>query len=194
MEERELKNNYIFALVKLFLFLLIFCFLTETIRSFLREAAVTKGLTPLALIYSWLATFSFYLFFADLNSFYARIQKFFFRSQFFSCLFPSLLVIFSLGYFLMPNIFNFSINRNVFIFSGSFSFLAHLIYVARIIKANSFTGFVNYLFIFSIFFLLNLILFGLYLRIAFDFQLSRVLLAGIQNGSDLIKNIFLRSF
>jgi len=194
VEERELKNNYIFALVKLFLFLLIFCFLTEIGRSFIREFRATKGLSFNVFILSTLITFAFYIFIFDLGNFYKKLQKFFFRSRFFSCLFPSGLILFAAGYFFLPKIFNFSVKGDIFVFAGTFSLIAHLIYVSRVTRGDSFVSIVNYFFIFSIFFLLNLILFGFYLRIIFDFDLGKVLFSGIQNGTELIRYVFLRSF
>ncbi len=194
MEERDLKNNYIFALVKLFLFLLIFCFLTETSKSFIGEFRATQGLDFSTFVLSIVITFAVYIFFFDLNNFYKRLQKFFFRSSFFSCLFPSVLIILALAYFFVPNIFDLSINKDFFVFSGSFALIAHLIYISRITRGNSFVSVINYLFILSIFLILTLILFGFYLRIAFDFELGQVLLSGMQNGTDLIKDVFVRGF
>lgn len=194
MEERDLKNNYIFALIKLVLFLLIFCFLVEIIKNFLQELQAVRGLSFSVFITSILATFAFYIFFLDLNNFYRSLQKFFFRSTFFSCLLPSLLIILSLSYFFLPRIFNFSVNKGVFIFSGTFALFSHLIYVSKVTRGSSFIPIVNYLFIFSIFFILNIILFGFYLRIIFNFELANVLLSGVQGGAGLIRDVFVCSF
>ncbi len=194
MEERELKNNYIFTLVKFFLFLIIFCFLTELIHSFIKEIQGIKGLDFKILVTSIVSIFAFYLFFVDLNGFYKKIQKFFFRSKFFSCLSPSILIILALAYFFIPKIFNISFNKDLFVFLGGGSLFGHLIYIARITKGNSFNTFINYLFLFSILLVLNMILFGFYLKISFNFELGKVLLNALQEGTTLIKDIFVRSF
>jgi hypothetical protein len=194
VEERELKNNYIFTLVKLFLFLIIFCFLAEFIRHFIKETHSVAGLNFNILVGSIISIFAFYLFFIDLNGLYKKIQRFFFRSTFFSCLFPSILIILALNYFFIPKIFSISFNKDLFVFLGSCSLFMHLIYVARANKGKSFNALINYLFIFSILMVLNLILFGFYLKISFNFELGKVLLDGVQKGTELIRDVFIKGF
>ncbi|MCF7873515.1 MAG: hypothetical protein K9L84_03135 [Candidatus Omnitrophica bacterium] len=194
MEERELKNNYVFTLVKFFLFLIIFCFLAKFIHYFIKEIHSVAGLDFNTFIGAIVAVFAFYLFLTDLNGFYKKIQRFFFRSKFFSCLFPSILIILALSYFFIPKIFNISFDKNLFVFLGSSSLFIHLIYVARATKGNSFNTLVNYLFIFSILIVLNLIFFGLYLKINFNFELGKVLLDGVQAGTALIRDVFVKGF
>jgi hypothetical protein len=41
---------------------------------------------------------------------------------------------------------------------------------------------------------IHLILFGFYLKISFDFGLGEILLNGIQEGTTLIKDIFIKGF
>ncbi|MCF7874484.1 MAG: hypothetical protein K9L87_03020 [Candidatus Omnitrophica bacterium] len=194
MEERELKNNYIFTLVKLFLFLIIFCFLAEFIRYFVREIHSVAGLDFNILVGSVISTFAFYLLLIDLNGFYKKIQKFFFRSAFFSYLFPSILIFLALSYFFVPKLFNISFNKDLFVFLGGFSLFVHLIYVSRATRGKSFNALINYFFIFSILMVIHLILFGFYLKISFNFGLGEILLNGIQEGTTLIKDIFIKGF
>ncbi len=194
MEERELKNNYVFTLVKFVLFLVIFCFLAEFIRYFIQEVYSVKNLHFNTIVAALISVFAFYIFLADLNGLYKKIQKFFFRSKFFSCLFPSLLIIFAVSYFFIPKIFNRSFDKNLFVFFGAASLLIHLIYIARENRGKSFNALVNYFFIFSILVVLDLILFGFYLKISFNFELGKVLLSGVQEGTELISDIFVKGF
>lgn len=194
MAERELKNNYIVALVKFFLFLIIFCFLTEFIRYFIRAIQSTKGLSFNVLVGAAISVFGVYLFLIDLNGAYKKIQRFFFRSKFFSCLLPSILIVLALSYFFVPKIFNISFSKNIFVFLGGASLFVHLIYVARENKGKSFQDLTNYFFVFSILIILSMILFGFYLKIGFNFKLGDALLLGMQDGVDLIKKIFVQSF
>jgi hypothetical protein len=190
MQEKELRNNYIFTLVKFILFLIILCFLIKLSSAFWREARAKDGFSVTVLAFSFLALFCCYAFLADLNNIYKKIQRFFFRTEIVSYLFPSVLILLALVYFFLPKIFNTSFKKDIFIFLGGFSFTGHLVYVARQIKGQTFSAIINYFFLFSILYIFNLLLLGVYLRIGFNIYLGRVIVEGVQSGAVLIQNIF----
>ncbi|MCK5491552.1 MAG: hypothetical protein KAJ14_00385 [Candidatus Omnitrophica bacterium] len=192
MEERGLKNNYIYTLIKFALFLLILCFLVELTKVFWNVLGDIEKFNLNILILSILSLFIFYNFIADLNNVYKKIQNFFFRSSFFSLLFPALLLALGLGYFFLPKILNLHINHNIFIFLGGFVFTGHLTFISRELKGHSFNSFINYLFIFSILYILNIVLFGLYLSNDFTLDMGEIVLQGMMNGAVLIQNIFVQ--
>ena len=190
MDEGGLRNNYVFTLVKLVLFLILFSFLVELTKELWQELRTKESFNLNILVISILSSFAFCTFCADLNNYYRHIQKFFFRSPFVSLLFPSVLIILTVGYFLLPKIMNVAYNKNVFIFLGGFAFTTHLTLIARETRGRNFTTFVNYLFIFSILCILNLILLGAYFRIGFNVHLGKVIVAGIKGGAGLILSTF----
>ncbi len=190
MEDKGLKHNYVFTIVKLILFLIIFCFLAELTRGFWREIRAKKNLDTAIFILGVVFPFAFYVFLADLNDFYRKIQNFFFRSSFFALVFPAPLIILGLGYFLIPKILNLTFSRDIFVFLGGFIFTTHLMLIARETKGDTFTSFIHYLFIFSILYILNLIFFGVYLKVSFNIQLGELILEGAKDGANLIKTVF----
>ena len=190
MDEGGLRNNYVFTLVKLVLFLILFSFLVELTKELWQELATEKGFNLNILVISILSSFAFCTFCTDLNDYYRHIQKFFFRSLFFSLLFPSVLIVLMVGYFLLPKIMNVVYNKNVFIFLGGVAFTTHLTLIARETRGKNFTTFVNYLFIFSILYILNLILLGAYFRIGFNVHVGKVIVEGIKGGAGLIYSTF----
>ncbi len=190
MDEGGFRNNYIFTLIKLALFLIIFCFLIELTREFWQELRTRENFSLNVLVTSILFTFAFNTFFADLNGYYGNIQRFFFRSSFFPLLIPSLLVALSVGYFFLPKILNINIDRNIFIFLGGFTFTTHLTFIARQTKGHNFVTLINYLFIFSILYILNLILLGMYLKLGFRLYVGRVIAEGIKGGAGIIQSLF----
>ena len=194
MEERDLRNNYVFTLVKFILFLIIFCFFIELVKEFWKEAKANGNFSITAFVLSMLSAFGFYVFLTDLNNSYKKIQNFFFRSSFFTLLFPSTLIILGIGYFLFPRLLNFSFNKAIFIFVGGFVLTTHLIFIAREIKGHTLNTFVNYLFFLSILSTLNLFLFELYLKIGFKIRIGKIALEGVKNGSTLIQSIFTQAF
>ncbi|MDD5194216.1 MAG: hypothetical protein PHQ96_00900 [Candidatus Omnitrophica bacterium] len=194
MEEKGLRNNYIFTLVKFILFLLIFCFLASFSKQLLHEMRADRALKPEVILFSVLFCFAFYTFFVDLNNIYKAIQKFFFHSSFISMVVPSFLILLGIGYFLIPRVFNLSFDRDVFLFLGGFILTSHMIFIARENKGSNFMDFINYLFIFSILYIVNIILFGLYLNVAFNVDLGKVVVDGFINGAVLIKNLFSQIF
>jgi len=194
MEEKSLGNNTIFTVVKLFLFLVIFCFLFEITKNFWRIIRSAEGFDLSVFIFSMFFPFAFSAFVVDLNTPYKKIQNFFYRSTAVALFFPSFLILLSLSYFLIPKILQTSFNHDLFIFFGGFTFISHLIFVAQQTRGQTFSTVINYLFMFSILFILNLILLGLYLRIGFTFHLGSMLIEGVKNGASLLKNIFTQAF
>lgn len=194
MAEGGLRNNYVFTLVKLVLFLIFFSVLIELTKELWHELRTQESFNLNILVISILSSFAFCTFCTDLNDYYRHIQKFFFRSPLFSLLFPSLLTALSLGYFLVPKIMSVTYNKDLFIFLGGFAFTTHLTLIARETKRQSFTAFVDYLFIFSILYILNLILLGLYFKISFNVHMAEVIVDGIRSGFELVYGLFVAPF
>ncbi len=190
MEEKASKQNSFFTLIKFFLFLIIFCFVISISKEFFKEVRIQKALNIDILFFSSLSAFAFYTFLVDLNDFYKRIQNFFFHSSFLSYLVPSFLILLSIGYFILPKAFNLEIDKGIFVFLGGFVFTSHLIFIARDNKGKTFSGVINYLFNFSILYIISLLLLGVYLMAAFDVNLGKILAEGLTNGAMLIKNLF----
>jgi len=190
VEESGLRNNYIFALIKFILFLIIFCFLAEVTKEFWKEIRAKENFDLAIFVLSLLSCFGFYVFVCDLNNVYKRIQNFFFRSSFFSLVFPSILIILGLGFFFLPKVLSVTYDRDIFVFIGGFVFTGHLIFIAKESKGHNFAAVINYLFIFSILYILNLILFGLYLKISYPIRIGNVALEGMKQGAALIQTIF----
>ncbi len=194
MDESGLRNNYIFTLIKLTLFLIILCFLVALTREFWKEVRTTETFNTGVLTVSVLCAFSFYVFITDLNNFYKNIQRFFFHSTFFAYLIPSVLVVIGIGYFFLPKIFNLTFSKDAFTFIGGFALTGHMIFVARGNQGYNFITAVNYLFIFSILYILNLLLFSVYLKIGFHIDIGRIIFDGIKSGASLIQSISTQAF
>jgi len=190
MDESGLRNNYVFTLVKLVLFLILSSFLVEITRELWQELRTREGFNLNILVISMLSSFAFCVFCTDLNDYYKHIQKFFFRSPFVSLLFPSLLVLLSVGYFLVPKFMNTTYNKDIFIFLGGVAFTIHMTLVARETRGRNFVTFINYLFILSILYILNLIILGIYFRIGFNVHMGKVIVEGIRGGAGLIQGTF----
>jgi len=190
MEKTELKSSYIFALINFFLFLIIFCFIFEATKVFLKELRLKEDFKLWILFLGGVFPLIFYTFIADLNNIYNKIQYFFFRHSFLNLLMPSILILLSLSYFLIPKIFKISFNKDIFIFLGGAFFTSHLIFVAKKNKGASFISFINYIFIFSMLYIFGLIILGIYLAIGFNLHLGKVAVDSIKNGFSLVRSIF----
>ena len=193
-EKVSSKHNLFFTVIKFFLFLLIFCFLVSLTKEFLKTAKITKDLGGSIIFASLLSAFMFYAFFVDLNELYKKIQQFFFHASQICLFVPALLILAGLLYFILPKVFHFEFDKEIFVFLGGFIVTSHLIYVARELKGNTFADFVNYLFMFSILYIITLIMFNIYLTIAFDLDLAKIVVDGLQNGAILIRNLFTQLF
>lgn len=188
------KTNYLFTLVKFFLFILLFSFLVAFSKEFYREVRGIKDFDLDIFFISLLTCFVFYFFIADLNNLYKTIQKFFFHSSTFSLFVPPVLVLLGLGYLVIPRVFGLAFDKNVFLFFGSFVGMAHLIYAARETRGGTFTEFINYVFVFSILYMLVLVMFEMYVRIAYPIDIGRINVEGAKNGAGLIKSLFMQVF
>jgi hypothetical protein len=189
-----LRNSYAIALTKFLLFLIILCFLVELTKDFIRELKNMERFPVFTFYLSVLFCFIFYAFLADLNGIYAKIQNFFFRNSFLSMLIPSVLILLALGYLVIPKLLSLSFYKDTFVFLGGFIFTIHLIFIARRTKASTFIGFINYLFVFSILYIVTLIIFGVYLKIAFKMPVGGVLISSANRSLSIIKTIFTQIF
>lgn len=190
MDELSSRTNYIFTLIKFFLFLIVFCFLVEMTKAFWQELHAREGFNLNILVLAVISSLGFSVFIADQHKFYNNIQNFFFRTSFFSLLFPSLLILLSVGFFFIPKVLGVSIDKDTFIFLGGFAAITHLSYIARETRGHNFSTVIHYLFIFSILYILNLILLGSYFRIGFRVHVGKIIVEGIKGGAVLIQNIF----
>lgn len=189
-----MSNNYIFALGKIFLFLIIFCFIWKVTGEFLDELENQKEVKIFVFYLSILFPFLFYTFIGDLNFLYHKIQRFFFRTEPLSLLFPSLLILSGIGFLILPKLLNLSLNRDIFVFVGGVFFTIHLIFSARSLRSNSFIGIANYLFNFSLIYLITLLLLMSYLRIGVNFSLKETVSSGFKKGTILLKQISTQIF
>lgn len=194
MDEKGSRGNYFFIIVKFFLFLLLFSFLVAFSREFYKEVKSLKDFNLDVFFVSILSCFMFYIFLADLNNIYKGIQSFFFHSSQLSFFIPPLLILLGIGYLVVPKIFNVGFNKEVFLFLGAFVVVAHLIYVARETKGTTFGDFINYIFLFSIMYIISLILFEVYLKVAFNLNVGKINFEGARSGADLLKSLFTQIF
>ena len=189
-EKPAAKQNYFFTLLKFFFFLIIFCFLVSLSKQFFKEVKGVEGLDVDMLFLSVLSAFAFYTFVADLNNFYKKMQNFFFHSSFVSYLIPSFLILLCLGYYILPRVFSLEIDKGIFVFLGGFVATSHLIFIAHETKGNTFAAFINYLFMFSILYVVILVLLGIYLQAAFKIDLHKMLVDGFMGGTSLLRDLF----
>jgi putative flippase GtrA len=75
------------------------------------------------------------------------------------------------------------------VFLGGFVVTSHLTFVARENKGHSFNTFINYLFMFSILCIINMILLGLYLRVAFKIHIGAIIIESLKDSFSLIGNL-----
>lgn len=194
MEERIGRSNYLFSVIKFILFLIIFCFVVELAKEFWKEIRGEQGFNSVIFYFSVLSLFLFYTFIADLDNFYKKVQRFFFRSSSVSFLVSAPLILLACGYFALPKLMNFSFSKDIFIFSGGFVVCAHLVYIARENRGYAFSTFINYLFIFGILCIINILFFMFYLQVAFKISIVPVFFAAIKNTAIVIKSLFSQLF
>jgi len=194
MDESGLRNNYVFTLIKFLLFLIILCFLVSLSRVFWQQLKIFDSSIIKILTISIISAFSFYAFIADINNFYKGIQRFFFHSTFFAYIIPSVLILIGLGYFFLPKVFDLNFSRSTFVFIGGFVTTGHMIFVARGNQGHNFPTVVNYLFICSIIYILNLLLFTVYLRVGLNINIEKIIFEGVKSGATLIQGISTQAF
>ncbi len=188
MIEKTKRTSLILAIIKFALFLIILCFLIPLVKEFIKQLRAEKILKDLYL--AIFSCFLFYTFLVDLTPLYKNIQRFFFHNSFLALFIPSLFILCGLAFFIIPKLFNLYFRKDIFLFLGGFLFSVHLIFISQQIKEKTFAGFINYLFMLSILFILTLFLLGLYLNIAFSLDLKKIFIEGIQGGALSIKNLF----
>jgi hypothetical protein len=190
MEKRDLKSNYIFSLVNLVLFLVVFCFVFEYTAALIKSLRANETF-HISIAYCGAAfPLILYVFIADLNSVYEKSQFFFFRGTLLNLVLPSILLLLTAGYFLIPRLLGVGFDRNLYLFLGAAAFSVHLIFVANNSKSPSFTGFINYIFVLTMIYLVCLILLGVYLEIGFRVHMGRVLITTLKEGTRLLKSLF----
>lgn len=189
MTEKSSKHNYLIVLAEAILFLIILCFLTQISRQFFFGMVGAVGLKIKTFLIAVLSCFAFYAFIADLNEIYKKIQSFFFKSTIFAYVVPFFLFILGIAYFILPRVFDMTLSETLFLFLGGFILIAHLIFVANELKEKTFSGFINYLFFFSLLYIIILIMFGMYLKAAFDFNLFDVFVEGIRQGAAYLREL-----
>ncbi|MFH1768165.1 MAG: hypothetical protein ABH858_03265, partial [Candidatus Omnitrophota bacterium] len=160
--------------------------------NFIEEIDAAEGANLWVLFLGGIFPLLFYVFISDLNSVYEKIQNFFFRHQILQQLFPSVLILLIISYFIFPKLFRVSFNRDIFIFSGAAAFMVHLIYTSRQTKTSGFIGFMNYLFIFSLFYIIDLFFLLIYIKIGFSVDLGELFIKSVGDGSLVVKSIFLQ--
>jgi hypothetical protein len=188
------KHSLFFTIIKFFLFLIIFCFLVSFTREFIKAAKSAKDLGSSIIFVSMLSTFMFYAFLVDLNELYKKIQQFFFHASQVAHFVPALLILAGILYFVLPKVFHYDFDKKPFAFLGGFILMCHLIYVARDTKGNTFADFVSYLFMFSIIYIISLLVFSIYLTVAFELDLAKFTITGLKGGAVLIRNLFMQLF
>lgn len=184
------SRSYLITLGKFIVFVLLVCLIVELARSFVKELRVIEGFRFGVLYLAILSPFLFCEFISDLSPLYNKVQNFFFRNSFICLVLPSLLILVALGYFIIPKLLNISLHKETFVFIGGFIFMTHLIYIARNIKSSHFIGFINYIFLFSMLFIVTILLFGVYLRVAYNFHLWKVIVDSISSGTSVAKSLF----
>ncbi len=194
MGKRELRSNYIIAFINLFLFLIFFCIAYTFTKELLTVLRANGTIAMWVLFAGLFSPFIFYTFITDLNGVYEKVQHFFFRSTLLNLIFPSILTLLLIGYFLFPKVFNVSFNKGVFLFLGGFSSTMHLIFAARETRSTSFTGFINYSLGITMIYMLVIIIFGIYLLIGYNYSLKTAFVNGMRSGVSLVKGIILQLF
>jgi hypothetical protein len=190
MDKEKLKINRFFSFFSFLLFIVVFCFIYQASSSLIGALSANKNFKIWIFYLGLAAPMFFYLFIADLNNIYNRIQRFFFRDSLLVNVLPSLLFLFGLTYFIIPKIFKITFNKDIFIFLGAAAFMIHLMLVARENKSNNFFSYANYLAVISLLFILNLVLLTLYLSINFKIPFSGILSDSASKGFTLVRNIF----
>jgi len=185
------NGNLLIAFLKLAAFLLLLFFLIPVTYRFCVVAHGSGDIGQLFLPSTIFFVFFYYLFVADLNEIYKKIQEFLFRIPWLAHLIPFALILASGIYLLMIKVFNLSIDGNIFIFTGGFIFAMHMIYVARNIRGETFAALADYLFAMTLYYMANLIFLGFYFVILFNFNVVKVFLDGGAMAIDLMRDYFL---
>ena len=158
------KNNFLLTLLKLCGFIIIAFFLAALSKEFTLSLKKSHLLPLIKIAEGGILYLLFHIFIADLTGIYGKIQEFFFRKTFVNLLIPSLLVIVSVIYWSLPKFSAAHLNANLYFYLSGFLFLLHLVFISLHTKEKGFGGFVEYVFIFSLLYVLNLIIFAFCLK------------------------------
>lgn len=189
------RGNFVVNILKFVFFWVGFCFLVTLSKSLFAALIALDTFNVNTLFLAMIAAFIFYTFIADLNDVYKRVQEFFSHSTILSYFLPFSLLAISLGYLIVPRLFNaHDFDRGIFIFLGGFILTAHMMYIARENKGKTFSEFSHYLAVITFFAIINLIFFVLYLRIAFAIDVSSILADGFVDGWQVLNNLALQLF
>jgi len=190
MAVKQSNDNFFLALVKFILFLGILYFAAGFTYQFAMAVHGAADVDILLLPGTVFFAFCYYLFVKDLNEAYKKIQTFFFRAPALSNLVPFLLLLAAITYFVLMKFFNMAINRAAFVFVGGFIVSAHLIFVSHETRGESFAQFAGYLFNFSLYYLVNIMLLAAYFNVVFNFNVLRVFLDSLERSIAVVRNFF----
>jgi len=184
------NDNFFVALIKFILFLGVLYFAAGFTYQFALAAHGAADVDILLLPGTVFFAFCYYLFIKDLNEVYKKIQTFFFRTPVLSYLVPFLLVLAAVVYFVLIKFFSVAINRAVFVFVGGFIVSVHLVFVSHETRGESFAQFAGYLFNFSLYYLVNIMLLAAYFNVVFNFNVLRVFFDGLEKSIAVIRGFF----
>jgi len=185
------NNNFFFAIGRFVLFLLLCFFVCGISYQFVLAVHAGADVNILLLPGAVFFTFCYYLLIRNLNDGYKKIQTFFFRNPIVSYACPFLLVVAAAICLVLVKLFGLSIDRSVFVLTGGFILAAHLIYVSGETRGDSFPEFSGYLLNFTLFYLVNLVLLGVYFNFLFHFNVIKALLDGLRLSVENLRHIIL---
>lgn len=189
-----MRSSFIISLVKLFLFIILVCFLYTFTIEFIREINIYQRNSSIFIFAGIFFSFFFYIFIADLNNLYKAIQNFFFRTYSLSLIISIPLALTAFLSFILPRLCGLNIEAKTFFFINGFLFAAHMIFIARNKKGTGFVGYVNYLFYLGVLYLINLFLLGTYLEAYLRIDLMHILSEGIRKGYAIFSQLYRRIF
>jgi len=184
------SRNLLVTLSRAFGFILLLCLSVELSQSFIKELHILKSFRFITLYSAFITPFLLNEFVSDTNPLYNKTQSFFFRSSFFSVIIPAAMLIVALGYLILPKLMGGTFNKEVYVFIGGYIFMTHLISIARQNKSGGFAGFINYAFTFSMLLIVAIVLLGLYLRVAYNFRLGKVILDSVRDSTMILRTMF----
>ena len=130
MAQSPSDNNFLFAIFKFILFLVLCFFVAGLSYQFVLSVHASADVDILLLPGTIFFTLCYYLFIKDLNDAYSKIQTFFFRNPLVSYLIPFLLIAAAVICLVMVKLFGLAINRGIFIFIGGFILASQMIYIS----------------------------------------------------------------
>jgi hypothetical protein len=186
------SGNFFVITLKFLGFLLLLIFSFGITVEFVKAAHDGVGSEPMLLPAAVFFCFFYYLFIRDLNEPYKAIQAFFFRVPWFAHAVSFLLILTGVVCWALVRFTDIKVDHNIFVFLGGFIMASHLIYVSRDMPRESFVDLVNYLFSFSVYYLIVLVMLGLYFCFIFNFNPIKAFSDGCALTFDLIRNFATR--